>query len=233
MDKPCVQEHEFFDQNGSPKYTEIRRCKYYWSNFTSKDSKHSCPHQWQYCKESQKCLPGNWRDSNWPCLKDQCTGQDWHFCSKSEKCIPKAWLCDGSVQCPIDAEDEDFDLCTKNPNRTIFAQGATIQCIENNRPDRFQITILAKPCDGIIECLDKSDEECGENIANFLYIIALVFVVIIGAIWLWLYKMVEVRNDNEPNNDQHASILQTEWNPKFRKKLKGNTLADLKVCALE
>ena len=219
MDKPCFQEHEFYEQNGSPKFTEVRRCKYYSSNFTSKDSKHSCPHLWEYCKENQKCVP-----KGWPCTKEQCTGKEWHFCSKSEKCIPKAWLCDGSVQCPIDAEDEDFELCGMNS----FAEGATIECVENMRPNRFKIKIFATPCNSIIECHNKSDEECGENISKYLYIMAFAFVVVIGIIWFWLYKMVEVGNSNE-HNDQAASHLQTQWNPKFVKKLKGNSLADLKV----
>ena len=82
MSKPCLSEHDFFN-NGYAKYTEVRRCKYYDSNYTVIDLEHSCPRGWEFCKERQKCLP-----RGWPCRKNQCkSDKEWFYCPKSQKCI--------------------------------------------------------------------------------------------------------------------------------------------------
>ena len=83
------------------------------------------------------------------------------------------------------AEDEHFDICKKE---NVFPDGATIECVEN-RPG-YNITILAVPCNGVCECRDCSDEDCGGNIMGhnitfyfwvtllFLYVSS--FVIIFG-----------------------------------------------------
>ena len=82
MNKPCLSENDFFD-NGYAKYTEVRRCKYYDSNYTVIDLEHSCPRGWEFCKERQKCLP-----RGWPCRKNQCkSDKEWFYCPESQKCI--------------------------------------------------------------------------------------------------------------------------------------------------
>ena len=107
IDKPCYEDHEFFDKNGFAKYLETRRCSYYQNNFTSFHDKHSCPHTWEYNSEKQNCFP-----KLWPLTKKECENATKYFyCNISQRCIPRQWLCDGAVQCPIAAEDEAFEFC--------------------------------------------------------------------------------------------------------------------------
>ena len=75
IDKPCYEDHEFLDEKGYAKYLETRRCSYYQNNLKSFDVKHSCPLLWEYCLESQKCIPKGWH-----CTKEQCINDDKYFC---------------------------------------------------------------------------------------------------------------------------------------------------------
>ena len=220
IDKPCYEDHDFFDENGLARYVETRRCSYYQNNFQSFDSKHSCPHTWEYCKNIQKCIPKGWH-----CTKEQCINDDKYFyCKQSDKCIPKDWLCDGSIQCPIEAEDEAFEFC--QPKQT-FPQGATIQCMESLRP-KSNVEIMATPCDGVHECLDGSDEECGEKLKLIIYILSGGLLLIIGSIWLGLYlKITKFSRGENVLDNLHAA---DRWEPRLCKVMKGNALAELKVC---
>ena len=198
---------------------ETRRCSYYQNNFKSFNDKHSCPHLWEYCLESQKCIP-----KGWYCTKKECENDKKYFyCNESQKCIPRQWLCDGAVQCPIAAEDEVFEICQ---NQETFPQGATIKCSENLRP-KFNIEIMATPCDGIPECLDGSDEECGEKLKRIVHVMSGSLLLIIGLIWLGLYLKITKFSRSENNLDDQQ--LPDRWEPKLCRFMKGNDLANLKV----
>ena len=56
----------------------------------------------------------------------------------------------------INAEDEDFEICQHD-----FPEEATIKCIENRLG--YDIEIWAKPCDGVRDCRDGSDENCDDR----------------------------------------------------------------------
>ena len=214
IDKPCYEDHEFFDEKGLAKYLETRRCSYYQNDFKAFDDKNSCPHLWEYCLESQK----------WHCSKEECdNNEDYFYCNQSQKCIPRQWMCDGAIQCPIAGEDEAFEFCQ---TQATFPQGATIQCIESLRPG-FNVEIKATPCDGIHECLDGRDEVCGEKLTKIVYIMSGIFLFLIGLIWLGLYLKITKFSERENNLDE--LLVADRWEPRICKVLKGNALAELKV----
>ena len=100
----------------------------------------------------------------------------------------RSWLCDGLIQCPVNAEDESFAIC-KDFGR--FPTGATLICNETMRD--HNITIKAISCDDIPECLDGSDEMCGEEIAKATYKIGIGLFFAIFLIWGKLYlKLIQI-----------------------------------------
>ena len=222
IDKPCYEDHEFFNEKGLAKYLETRRCSYYQNEFKAFDDKHSCPHTWEYCLESQKCIPKGWHCTEKECDNDE----EYFYCNKSQKCIPRQWLCDGAIQCPIAAEDEAFEFCQP---QEIFPQSATIQCEESFRP-KFNVEIMATPCDGVPECHDGSDEVCGEKLKQIVPIISGGLFLIIGFIWLGLY--LKITKFNRRENDMDNSRFDDRWEPRLCRFMKGNALAELKVQML-
>ena len=77
--------------------------------------------------------------------------------------------CDGIFHC-LYGEDEHFELC-----KDTFPKEATIECIENRLPG-INLTIMAVPCDGILECRDGSDENCGEDKMILVIAVAVLFL---------------------------------------------------------
>ena len=116
-----------------------------------------------------------------------------------------------------------FELC-----KDTFPKEATIKCIENRLPGTIDVTIMAIPCDGIIECRDGRDENCEEDKWILVIAIALLFLI---TICIYLY-LVFIRLPFWKH-----SVLQDfrdegiELRPQIHdcSELKGNTLAKLKV----
>ena len=98
--------------------------------------------------------------------------------------------------------------------------------MESLRP-KSNVEIMATPCDGVHECLDGSDEECGEKLKLIIYIISGGFLLIIGFIWLGLYLKITKFSRGENNLDE--LLIADRWEPRLCKFMKGNALAELKV----
>ena len=92
------------------------------------------------------------------------------MCDNSTKCVCSNYICDGHRHCQ-DGQDENIDECK---SRNMFSKEATIQCVEDNRPNKYTIDIMAIPCNGKWECKNGEDE-IGCDI-SFIYL--LVFLLI-------------------------------------------------------
>ena len=100
------------------------------------------------------------------------------MCDNSTKCIFGSWetypvnyVCDGHRHCD-DGKDEDIDECK---SRNTFPKEASVQCLEDNRPDKYPIVIMATLCNGKSEC-KYGEDMIGCNIP-FIY---LVYALLIG-----------------------------------------------------
>ena len=106
------------------------------------------------------------------------------MCDNSTKCIFGSeeqifyrynYVCDGHRHCE-DGKDEDVDECK---SRNIFPKEATVPCLEDNRPDKFPIAIMAIPCNGKRECKYGIDEMgCDISIIYLLCFLLIGFAVI-------------------------------------------------------
>ena len=130
--------------------------------------------------------------------------------------------CDGIFHC-LYGEDEQFELC-----QDTFPKEATIQCIENRLPGTIDVSIMAIPCDGILECRDGRDENCEEDKMILVVAVAMLFLTTI-CIYLYLvfvrlpiWKRSMFREFDDGNID-------SESNPPDLSGLKGNSLAKFKV----
>ena len=83
----------------------------------------------------------------------QCRFPSQLMCDKRTKCIYVDYICDGHRQCQ-DGQDENIDECK---SRNTFPKEATVQCLEDNRPDKYPTTIMAVRCNGKRECKNGED----------------------------------------------------------------------------
>ena len=120
-------------------------------------------------------------------------------------------------------EDEEFELC-----KNTFPEEATFQCIENRLPGTIDVTIMATPCDGIVECRDGSDENCEDDKLILVIVIA---VLLLTTICIYLY-LVFVRLPHWKNSvfeDFGNGNVDLEPRPFDFSAMKENKLARLKV----
>ena len=130
--------------------------------------------------------------------------------------------CDGIFHC-LYGEDEHFELC-----KDTFPNEATIECVENRLPGTIDITIMAIPCNGILECRDGRDENCEEDKMILVIAVAILFLTTI-CIYLYLvfvrlpfWKHSVLQDFIDVGID--FKTQSPDWS-----ELKGNTLAKLKV----
>ena len=120
-------------------------------------------------------------------------------------------------------EDERFEEC-----KDTFPKEATIECIENRLPGTIDVTIMATPCDGILECRNGIDEKCDEDKMIIVIAIAVLFMT---TICIYLY-LIFVRL---PNWKKSVFLYFDDGNIDPQSKptdcsgIKGNSLARLKV----
>ena len=118
-----------------------------------------------------------------------------------------------------------------------MAPSATIECNERFRPDRYNIRILATPCDGYVECTKQEDNNCGEELEQSIYYIVLGFLLIVSMVWFFLYKiyrkeMSDKKVEIELDDMNLSCIERQEWVPRLCKTMIGDNLAELKVYNL-
>ena len=126
--------------------------------------------------------------------------------------------CDGIVHC-IEGEDEALETC-----RYLYPEEATIEC--NDRPKgRYDIRVLAIPCNGIPECWNDMDENCDEN-AMILFGVILALVIITNIIYHYLkWQCLDWKNQNI----QISGLLDDDWILVDCSNIIGDELANMKV----
>ena len=98
----------------------------------------------------------------------KCFSDTYLMCDNNTRCIHDKYICNGHIHCQ-DGQDENIGVCK---SRNAFPKAATVQCFEDNRPDKYRTVIMAIPCDGRRECKDGEDE-MGCDISLIYLLIAL------------------------------------------------------------
>ena len=129
-----------------------------------------------------------------PCLNTDslCSslGSEYFQCSTSKTCIKRSKICDGVVHC-INGEDENLELCSAAFN--IWQKEATVSCFEANRLD-YNLSILAIPCNNVIECKNAEDEKFCTELEIIKWSIQIGFIVLMFILWFLTYILARKRN---------------------------------------
>ena len=120
-------------------------------------------------------------------------------------------------------EDEEFELC-----KDTFPKEATIECVENRLPGTIDVTIMAIPCDGIIECRDGTDENCEEDKWILIIVTTVLFLTTI-CIYLYLVIVKLPFWKNSVFLDFKDGNVHSDLRPFDCSDMKGNKLAKFKV----
>ena len=118
-----------------------------------------------------------------------------------------------------------FEVC-----KATFPEEATVQCVENRLPGTIDVTIMAIPCDGIVECRDGGDENCDED---KLILVISVGVLFLTTICIYLY-LVLVRLPfwkRSVFREFEVDDISSKSKPSDCSAMKGNRLAKLKVLS--
>ena len=101
--------------------------------------------------------------------------------------IAQTEFCDGVVHCP-NATDENFDLCKKVWTQTKAFGPSTYTCQSKYVGNNYTVHILAKICNGEIECHDIVDEkDCQDTKRNLAIVLASCLLVFLLSSTLFLY----------------------------------------------
>ena len=163
-----------------------------------------------------------------PCLNTDilCSslGSEYYQCPSSKTCIKKSKICDGVVHC-FSGDDENFELCS-TAFSNIWHKEATVSCFEANRLD-YNISILAIPCNNVIECKNAEDEEFCDQLEIIKWSVQIGFIVSMFIIWTLTYVLA--RRRNLTRNPQKSFA---EKNFGMCVEMKGEELVILKVCKI-
>ena len=209
-------------------FTFARRC----STYVTPTNGNICKDGVAFSDQSQATLLKQMIDANLdtsayrPCLNTDslCSslGSEYYQCPSSKTCIKKSKICDGVVHC-FNGDDEKFELCS-TAFSYIWPKEATVLCFEENRLD-YNISILAIPCNNIVECKNAEDEEFCSQLEIIKWSVQIGLVGSMFIIWTLTYVLARRRNLTKNPQKSFA-----EKNFGMCVGMKGEDLVILKVC---
>lgn len=133
-----------------------------------------------------------------------CTNPDYFQCEKSGQCVHPELVCDGHPQCQ-EGEDENLEKCHKDYiKKQIIYPYSSYKCTSLFYKN---MEIYATPCNGIVECLDHSDEDgCGDNSKINIIIVVSSLILLIIFVVLRFISANSVCRKIEPTEGLEMSI---------------------------
>ena len=147
-----------------------------------------------------------------------CENKNYFNCSSSSKCLHPDLVCDGVPQCPpvppsTEPQDEELERCKE---KGVFRSDAIKKCQSIFHPN---VTILAVPCNGVVECHNNADEPwiCKNTTTTISGGLAVVFGGIISVFVYFKIKSLK-RKDKDTKFGRVLIFKIKEWhtNESFR-----------------